>query len=386
MRDETARLARALEWIARLPLCGEPELAGLLDVDEHDARRLIHQLSAQGWTETVTAGSRELEQRRLAVVRDEAVPALAAALRSDRTSLASAIPVRSRDLSRRVARLEITASVNRFAADLADDFRCAGRAELADARSLPIAVPPAGRWWLPGIEAYGCLRSGPLHAPFFLAWDRMAAPDVYRRRRLAGWFGASAPAAERWGREGLPPVLVVCPSERERWVWESALATRDETGSRRLELLFTTRGELRSEGAGEARWWLPGRAPAPLVEQLGWGEPPVVDAIRIERALDDYGPPPRRTGPSLTMRAFAQATSGTAKPLWQRLGDLALVTAPAEKTLIEWVARHPLLSIADLAALLNEPAGLIGRRLARLEGNGAIHPSSQSVQTEGTLR
>ena len=51
------------------------------------------------------------------------------------------------------------------------------------------------------------------------------------------------------------------------------------------------------------------------------------------------------------MRAFAEATSGEAKPLWRRLGDLALVTAPAEKTLIEWVARHPLLSIADLAAL-----------------------------------
>ena len=160
MRDEAARLSRALEWLARLPLCGEPELAGLLDVDEEDARRLIHQLSARGWTETVAAGSPELEQRRLAVIRDEAMPALAAALRGDRTSLASAIPARPRDLSRRVARLEVTVSVNRFFSDLADDFRCAGLANLADARSLPLAVPPAERWWLPNIEAYGCLRSG----------------------------------------------------------------------------------------------------------------------------------------------------------------------------------------------------------------------------------
>ena len=126
MRDETARLARALEWIARLPLCGEPELAGLLGVDEYDSRRLIHLLSAQGWVETVAAASPELEPRRLAVLRDEAVPALAAACGRDLASLADAVPVRPRDLLRRVVRLEITACVNRFAADLAADLESSG--------------------------------------------------------------------------------------------------------------------------------------------------------------------------------------------------------------------------------------------------------------------
>ena len=384
MRDEAARLARSLEWIARLPLCGEPELAGLLGVDEHDARRLIHLLATQGWVETVAAASPELEPRRLAVLRDEAVPALATACGRDLASLAGAVPLRPRDLSRRVARLEITACVNRFLADLADDLESSSIAELADARSLPLALPPAERWWLPDTEGYGCLRSGPIHAPFLVAWDRAAAPDVHRRRRLAGWFAASARVDRRWGTEGLPPVLVICPSPRERRVWEDALAKRDGAGSGCLDLLLTTREELHAAGAGDARWWRPGRAPAPLVEQVGWGEAPTLDAVRIERALDDCTPPPRRTGASLSRRAFDQATSGQVGPDRQRLADLALATSPAEKTLIEWVARHPLMGAAELAALTREPAGLIGRRLERITRCGAIDADAEPPERAGT--
>ena len=234
-------------------------------------------------------------------------------------------------------------------------LRAPGIAQLADARSLPLAVPPAERWWLPGTEGYGCLRSGPLHAPFLVAWDRASAPDVHRRRRLAGWIAASARVDRRWGREGLPPVLVICPSAREWRVWEDALAKRDGAGPGCLDLLFTTREELHAAGADDARWWRPGRALAPLVEQLGWGKAPALDAVRIARALDDCTPPPRRSGASPSRRAFDQATSGRVGPDRQRLAGLVLATSASEKTLIEWVARHPLLSIADLAALRSEP-------------------------------
>ena len=386
MRDEAARLARSLEWIARLPLCGEPELAGLLGEDEYDSRRLIHLLAAQGWVETVAAASPELEPRRLAIVRDEAVAALAAACGRDLAPLAGAVPVRPRDLLSRVARLEITACVNRFLADLADDLESSGIAELADARSLPLALPPAGRWWLPDTEGYGCLRSGPIHAPFLVAWDRAAAPDVHRRRRLAGWFAASARVDRRWGTEGLPPVLVICPSAREWRVWEDALAKRDGAGPGWLEVLFTTREELHAAGSGDARWWRPGRAPAPLVEQLGWGKAPTLDAVWIERALDDYPPPPRRTGTSHGRRAFDQATSWKVGPDRQRLAGLALATSPAEKTLIEWVAWHPLMGAAELAALTGEPGGLIGRRLERLTRCGAIDAGAEPPERAGTPR
>lgn len=372
MRDEAARLARALEWIARLPLCGEPELARLLGVDEHDARRLIHLLSKQGWAETVEGGSPELELRRLAVVRDAAVPALADALGSDPGAIAGVVPVRFRDVLERVTRLEITVGVNRLFADVAADLRRSGVAELTDARSLPLALPAAERWWLPRIQGYGCLRAGQLHAPFLLAWDRTAAPDLQRRRRLAGWLSASIAVERRWGPEGLPPILVICPSARERRWWEQALADRAEIAESRFDVLLSTGEELRAHGVRGAGWWRPGYTQAPLVELLGWGYATAVDAVRVEGVLDDFRPPARRTGTSLRERALARATAHEAGPVWQHLGSLGLATGPAEKTLIEWVARHPLVSAAELAALLNDSEGLIQRRLEWLTRFGAV--------------
>ena len=377
MRDEGARLQRALAWVARLPLCGEPELAGLLGVDEDDARRLVHALSSRGWVETVAAASPELAPRRLALLRPEAAPALAAACGWDLASLAGAAPVRPRDLAGRVARLEIACGLNRFLAGLAEDLGRSGVARLADARSLPLALPPAKRWWLPGVDGYGCLRSGPLHAPFLVAWDRAAAPDVHRRRRLGGWLAASARVGRRWDRDGLPPVLVVCRSGRELDVWEEALRRREAAGAGRLDVLLTTREELDQAGAGDARWWRPGRVPAGIVEQLGWSAAPAVDALQIERGLDDCALPPRRDGTSHSGRALARARGAPAGPAWQRLADLALATGAAEKTLMEWVARHPLLSAPELAALTDEPAGVVERRLGRLAGCGAIRTDAE---------
>ncbi len=179
-------------------------------------------------------------------------------------------------------------------------------------------------------------------------------------------------------------MLVICRSAWQRRVWEEALARRDEAGYGRIDLLFTIRKELHAAGAGDARWWRPGRAAAPLVELLGWGEAPVLDAARIARTLEGYRPPPRRTGaaPSRTPRAWA--TGGEAQPVSRRLGDLALVTSPAEKTLIEWAARHPLLSAAELAALTDQSGELTSRRLERLTQLGAIGVDAVSRALPGS--
>ncbi|MEZ4503156.1 MAG: hypothetical protein R3C39_11065 [Dehalococcoidia bacterium] len=370
------RLVQALAWIARLPLCGDPELAGLIGVDGHDARRLIHELARRGWVETVEPGSPELELRRLAFVREDAIPALAAALCLDPAEIAGALPVRLRDTLERITRVEITVGVNRVLAGLAADVQRSGLAELADARSLPLALPPPERWWLPLVEGYGCLRAGPLHAPFLLAWDRAAAPNLYRRRRVAAWFAASAAVARHWGAEGLPPVLVVCPSTRVLRVWEEALSKQYDTEGAQLEVLLATREQLRSQGPGAATWRSPGRTQAsPLVELIGWGQVPPVAATRLAEPFEQR-PPPHRRGASLRERALAGATAHDGGPLWHRLGVLALATGPAEKALIEWVARHPLLSAADLAALLDTSEALIKRRLEWLTRCGAIRSAA----------
>ena len=372
MRDEAARLVGALEWITRLPFCGDRELGGLLGVDEQDARSLIHQLRKQGWLESFAAGSPELEPRRLAVLRDGVVPALASACRRDRASIEGSLPVRLRDSLERAARIEITVGVNSLIAGLASDLRRSRTAALVDARSLPLALPRPERWWLPGTEGYGCLRAGSLHAPFLLVWDRAAAPDLHRRRRLASWFAASVRVGARWGREGLPPILVRCPSARELRVWEEALERQLEGDSERLDLLFVTDEELYRAGAGGALWTRPGRTPAPLAEQLGWGAEPVVRTIRIDGMLADLQPPARRGGASLRRPPAAQRKPDWSGPSWHRVGSLALSTGPAEQTALEWVARHPLMSAAELTALLNEPERVVRRRLEWLTDAGTI--------------
>ena len=71
------RLSRALGWILRLPLLGDPELSCLLGIDPVDARCLREQLGQRGWVEWITPRVAALNDRPLAFAREEAVPALA---------------------------------------------------------------------------------------------------------------------------------------------------------------------------------------------------------------------------------------------------------------------------------------------------------------------
>ena len=288
MKPERVRLPRTIEWLARLPLCGEPELAELLGVDAIDARHLVHELVGRGWVESIEPGSPELELRRLACIRDEALPALAAALDLAPADVLRAVPVQLKDTLDRVARAEITSGMNRLFAGIAAAVRRSGTAELVDARSLPLTVPVGERWWLPVTEGYGCLRSGNLWAPFLVAWDRARAPDLYRRRRVAAWSTGRAGVVPRWGADGLPPILVVCPSHRELRVWEQALLRRSDDGSAvQLDALLTTREQLLEHGPGGAVWQVPAEDHAvPLVERLGWGAAPPVAPVCLPDEID----------------------------------------------------------------------------------------------------
>ena len=378
MRRHEALLAPALEWLARLPLCGDRELGGLLGIDERDARRLIHELTRRGWLDSIEPGSPELDRRRRAFVREEALVGLDAASDAPPDDLVRRWPVRRRDVLERATRVEITAGVNRLLAELAATVTNRGLAELADARSLPLAAAPPDRWWLPGVHGYGCLRAGSLHAPFLIAWDRAAAPEIHRRRRVAAWVAASAAATRCWGGQGLPPLLVVCPSSRERRVWEDTLSRHEEHDARRFDVLLTTQNELSARGSAGPVWARPGRHESELlVELLGWSAAPPLPSCRLPESLDAAPVPPRR---EKRVRSWATAHVATPSELrrWERLAVLALATDPAEKTLLEWVARHPLLSPTELAELLVEPVGAIERRLEWLTRCGAIQADGGS--------
>lgn len=166
-------------------------------------------------------------------------------------------------------------------------------------------------------------------------------------------------------------MLLVCPSERERRVWEMEIARRDERADSRAEVLLATREELDRLGPGGTAWRRAGSTGfAPLVELLGWGDAPPVAGLRLPSALE-MAPPPQ-SGPSIREWALGQLPASDHGPVWQRPGVLALVTSPDEKVLLEFVARHPLLSAAELAALLGEPEAVIARRLEWLARCGAI--------------
>ncbi len=243
-----SRASPALEWIARLPLLGEPELARLLGIEEVDARGVRRLLERQGWIEWFVPGTDAIEQRRLSFVREEAMPELAAAGDIAQIALPAHLPVLRRDTLARIARVELTASVNRFFSELTA-WPDLPRLELEDARSLPLTASPAERWWLPALEGYGCLRAGALRAPFFVAWDRTAAPDQHRTRRVGAWIAAAPTVAAHWGAEGLPPLLLVCAGQRARSTWERSIGqAADRTAARPAEILLISARELAVDG------------------------------------------------------------------------------------------------------------------------------------------
>jgi hypothetical protein len=182
--------------------------------------------------------------------------------------------------------------------------------------------------------------------------------------------------------------LLVCPAPQELRVWEQALSHRTDGGAAdRLDILLTTREELRAHGPGGAVWQEPGTDQALLlVERLGWGGVPPVPPVCLPDVIEGMPEQPSRTAPSL--REWASAGTGATAhgPIWQRVAVLALATGADEKRLIEWVARHPLVSTAELGALLNEPEALVERRLDWLARCGAVCMESATSTGNSTTK
>ena len=365
-----SRASRALEWIARLPLLGEPELARLLGIDEVDARGLRRVLERQGSIEWFVPGSDALEQRRLSFVREAPLPALAAAVGTGLIALPAHLPVRRHDLLARIVRAELTASVNRFLSELSA-WPDLPRLELEDARSLPLTSSPPERWWLPALEGYGCLRAGAQRAPFFVAWDRAAAPDQHRTTRVGAWIAAAPTVAAHWGAEGLPPLLLVCAGQRARSSWERSIRqAADRMDVRPVEILLTSARELAVDGPAGVTWHDPvtGRAGS-LLERLGWGAAPLFPRLR----LPDELPAPSRPATTPTLRRWAPGAANDPRtPVVERVAAIAMTTDRDEKRMIEWIGRWPLVTAPQLASLTGLPGPAVDRRVERLLGCAVV--------------
>ena len=355
--------APALGWLARLPLLGEVELAQLLDAAELEVRMALHSLDRLGWSEWFVPGSPELAASRLAFVRSGAT----AELRDLLAVADEGLPLPRRDLLARIVRVEATVGINRLLAALAAELRMEASIELAEARALPSRAAAPRRWWPREVDVYGCLRAGALWAPFFVAWDRAAVPRAHRLRRLAAW--AEFAATDRcWVPGGMPPVLLVCPDEEAVAEWGDALERRAERAGRVPHAMLAATAASVAEATGDAIWRhtakLHGGA---LVEQLEWGSAPPAVTKCGTTTLPELHPIEIRERP-LRERAPALATATSASTRSaERLAALALATDAEEKRLLEWIGRHPLLSLGELATLLERPPLTIERRLNWLQ-------------------
>ena len=374
-------------WLARLPFSGPDELSLLLGIRKPQVARLLAELERLGWVEWMRASSPELDEERLNVLTDGCLPRLAEHFGLSEQELQLTFPVGRKEILERLARLETTVGFNRFAAELVAAVRDDDEVELQDMRSLPWRRP-AQAWWPPEVEGYGCLRWGPWRAPFFLAWDRAGAPPFHRRRRVGAWC-AFRDAEHPWGRDDIPPILVVCPGEAEAEQWARAvLVTSDRRQAPRLPVFLTDVLFALIGGPLGPVWRRPdGTVRAHLCERLVWrpAVPSQAGAIGVENptehleAVSTSGPPLREwarqavESPEETARAHSSL---------ERLASLSLATSSTEKRTLEWLGHHPLLSAEDMAVILRVSAQLAGRLLDNLARYGLVQSTDKALENE----
>ena len=182
--------------------------------------------------EWVTPSSPELDPERLYALTGSSLGGVAEHTGLTGEDLARSFPVERKEVLQRLTRLETTVGLNLFASELVAAARDDVEVELEDIRSLPWGRRPEEAWWPPEVEGYGCLRWGAWRAPFFVAWDRAGAPPFHRRKRVAAWY-AFWNAEHAWGRDDIPPILVLHHGAEEAEQWAGAYSA-PPTGGRWL--------------------------------------------------------------------------------------------------------------------------------------------------------
>ena len=387
--NESQREVEAVGWLARLPFLGADDLSLLLDVTRPQATKLLGKMRRLGWVEHVETSSPELEPDRLYALTAGCLPVMAPQLGLTEGDLQVSFPVGRREVLERLTRLETAVGLNRFAAELIAGARDDVEVELEDMRSLPWRRRGAQAWWPPDVEGFGCLRWGPWHAPFLVAWDRAGAPPFHRRRRVAGWY-TFRDTHHPWGRDDIPPILVVCPGEAEAEQWARALLAAHRGLAAPLPVFLTDVASALRKGPLGPVWRRPdGSVRAHLCERLVW-RPAIPEEAKGLRAanpaaeleaLSENGQPLRERA-----RQAAAPPEGRSRApgSLERLAALSVVTSPTEKRMLEWLGPHPLLSADDLAVILRASCELAQRLLDNLLRYGLVDSTDRQLENEAS--
>ncbi|MPZ49988.1 MAG: hypothetical protein GEU75_11955 [Dehalococcoidia bacterium] len=315
----------------------------ILDEDERATSRVLSELHRNGWLDAGVASSPELEPDRLYALSSAGRSEIARAVGISPSVLGQELPVDPQELAYRWARVETTVGLNRFVAELVAAVHRTTNLRVEALRSLPRR---RAKWacWPAEVEAYGCLRADESLAPFFIAWDRAAAPFHHRRKRLSAWYAFSK-EQQAWGHE-VPPILVLCANVNTSAQWANAAqASAERHADRPLPVLLAEIDAVFSADPLDELWRnSETNLEAALTERLNWrGQVPDESHLRALANL------PQTASQQVPMRSVLAAadTSERRDPMsYRQLGVM-------EKRFIDWLAFHPLLTAEDLSLLVH---------------------------------
>ncbi len=361
--------ARTLRWIARLPLLREADFPVVTGAHEADTRRALHTLRRLGWIERVRVHSPEFDDHTRYLLRVEAVPQFAAVFQLEEAEVRRNWPVGWSENLAHVTHVEITDLVNGLIVAVVEHYRDTDVA-LVDVRALPHARRDATSWSPPNVEAYGCLRFGEQFAHFFVAWDRVAAPGAHRRARVRAWYD-SAEARNHWGEGRLPTILLVVPSREQEAEWDGAVsATAERRDSVELDVLVSEEGDA-GDVSGKTWHTLGGSGATTLIANLEWGRAPLPFRLPQTVRFDLLARGVAVQAPTVQEWAARVLERDAAGPR-DRAAAVAVLLAAPHREARELLARHPFLSLDELAERLGLTPVLAQRVLGDLTRFGLI--------------
>ncbi len=355
--------ATILLWISRLPLALPEDLARLNGADDDAVGRAIEALHRHGWLERFKVPSLDHGKTlEVLALQPNAIPAFAQTFGLDQFEVHQDWPVDRRDLFDRIASFEVTDSVNRFLANLTRACREDG-VDVVDLHALPRGRRNTADW-PPMMDAYGCLYRTRAH-PFFVAFDRRAAPARHRSARVSAWYEARE--HDEW-----PTILIVSSSEEEHEQWERAIRiSAYRRGLDPLEVAFTTVKDAFGDRPTGDCWFSLGEEYARSL--IGVLRPVATWPVQMPAPprLDLLDRGVSTMGQTLAEWAGAQLASTRASAR-ERVAVLRLTLSGRQLAVLTFLAHHPYLTADDLGQLLHKEEREISAWLADLEGSSLV--------------